>query len=443
MGDEAYVGLNGADGEMAALRCEVEFLRRETRRLKAELRSTRQLTAETEERFRTMADTAPIMLWVADPDGHCTFVNRSWLAYTGRSLEAELGMGWQAGVHPDDLARCRTLYEEAVAQRIPFEMEYRLRGADGTYHLMLDRGVPRLTPDGECTGFIGAVVDEEESRRLVEELRRRSGELQRANLRLHELDRLKTAFMSTVSHELRTPLTSIQGFAEFLEDEVGGELSDMQRQFVANIMDGARRLRGLVDDLLDFTQLNAGTLTLVQQEIDLGPLVEEAVSEIRALADGKGLSLGLQVKRVPLVVWADAGRIRQVLLNLLNNAVKFTPEGGHIRVLACQRHGEATVVIKDSGIGIAPEHQVHLFEQFFQVDTSYTRTAGGAGLGLSLSRALVHAHGGHIGVKSQPGCGSSFWFTLPLSRRIVGRSSELRITIMPETEYTEISGDRP
>jgi PAS domain S-box-containing protein len=432
----------------------VAALEAEVARLRLALHDMAQQHAESESRFRLFADAAPVLLWMADPIGRGTYFNRAWLDFRGRTLEQEQRTPWSEVVHPDDHDWTLRRYRDAVAARCPFEMELRLRRADGSYRWMLDKGVPRFTAAGEFVGFIGSATDvtdlkavEDELAHVVvervrseEELRRRTLELQRANERLHELDRLKTAFMSTVSHELRTPLTSIQGFGEFLEDEVGGPLSPEQHQFVDAIMDGARRLRGMVDNLLDFTQLNAGTLTLVQQEIDLGPAIEEAITQIEEAIKTRNMTLDVRLPRVPMVVWADAGRIRQVLLNLLSNAVKFTPDGGRIALTTEVRGADVHVSVSDTGIGIGTEHMAHMFERFFQVDTSYTRTAGGAGLGLSLSKALVEAHGGHMGVQSELGQGSTFWFTLPLSRPVTTAGTELRITIMPEQNMAEWTG---
>jgi PAS domain S-box-containing protein len=554
-----------ADGDTDQPQPRVAALEEEVARLRLALHDMAQQHAESESRFHLFADAAPVLLWMADPIGRGTYFNRAWLDFRGHTLEQERCTAWSEVVHPDDHDWTLKRYQDAVAARRPFEMELRLRRADGAYRWMLDKGVPRFTALGEFVGYIGSATDitelkavedelahvawelynimetlpdvlltldregrltkwnrqletvsgfavdelsgrcalslfhENDRERLraafasgihrplaeldgqlackdgrvlpyrwvggplrnregrpigltvigrdmiervqsEEELRRRTLELQRANERLHELDRLKTAFMSTVSHELRTPLTSIQGFGEFLEDEVGGPLSPEQHQFVDAIMDGARRLRGMVDNLLDFTQLNAGTLTLVQQEIDLGPAIEEAITQIEDAIKARSLTLDVRLPRQPMVVWADAGRIRQVLLNLLSNAVKFTPDGGHIAVTTEVRNQEVYVSVSDTGIGIGTEHMAHMFERFFQVDTSYTRTAGGAGLGLSLSKALVEAHGGHMGVQSELGHGSTFWFTLPLSRPVTTPGAELRITLMPEQNMAEWTG---
>lgn len=435
-GDE---GLPPACADADQLRRRVASLDEEVARLRQALDDVTHQYAESELRFRMLADAAPVLLWMADADGRGTFFNQAWLDFRGATLDGERATAWDAMIHPEDYAAAQGVFECAVASRRAFELELRLLHNDGTYRWVLDKGVPRFTPSGEFMGFIGSCTDITEFKAIEQELRRRTTDLQRANARLHELDRLKTAFMSNVSHEFRTPLTSIQGFAEFLEDEVGGPLTEDQRHFVDEVLDGARRLRGMIDDLLDFAQLNAGTLTLVQQEIDLAPAIEEAVSQIKPHASARRLELGMVLPQGPLVVWADEGRIRQVILNLLSNAVKFTPEGGRIVVTTQVRGAEVHVAVTDTGIGIAPDHLGHMFERFYQVDTSYTRTAGGAGLGLSLSKALVEAHGGRMGVTSQLGEGSTFWFTLPLSRPVQAGGAELRITIMPEQDIAEFT----
>lgn len=254
---------------------------------------------------------------------------------------------------------------------------------------------------------------EAEVRARTEELALRSAELKEANEHLKALDRLKTEFVNTVSHELRTPLTSIRGFSEFLEDEIGGPLSADQHAFVAQIQEGSIRLQQIVDDLLDFARLEAGTFRLVLREVDLSVQIREALSSLQPQAKAAALLLEAELPDAPLRVHLDPHRIAQVLINLLNNAVKFTPPGGRIAVRVAREGAGYRVEVRDSGIGIAPENLVHLFQKFYQVEPSLTREFGGAGLGLSISKVLVEAHGGRIGVESAPGEGSTFWFSLP------------------------------
>jgi PAS domain S-box-containing protein len=228
---------------------------------------------------------------------------------------------------------------------------------------------------------------------------------------LEELDRYKDEFLSVISHELRTPLNFIMGFASILEDDPA--IDETRRSYVTKILSGADRMLMLVNDLLDVARLNAGKVLLEKEPVRYGELVDHVLGTLKPLADEKRLTLTAALE-VPERVMVDSLRIIQVLTNLVGNAIKFTPAGGAITVKAFQRGGELITEVKDTGCGIDPEHAAVVFERFIQVDMSATRQAGGAGLGLAISKGLVEAHGGSIGVSSQPGAGSTFWYALPL-----------------------------
>jgi signal transduction histidine kinase len=256
---------------------------------------------------------------------------------------------------------------------------------------------------------VGLLVLNHEVSDRVEQAQRLHEQIEK----LHEVDRLKASFINTVTHELRTPLTSIMGYSEFLEDGIGGGLTSDQGEFVAQIQEGTRRLQRLVDDLLDFARLEAGTFQLVSQEGDMGALIrQEMASLLPQVRDGR-LTLSLDLPQEPVRVRMDAPRIGQVLLNVGGNAVKFTRPGGEVTVGLTREGDSVRVTIRDTGIGIPADQLPHLFQKFYQVDPSATREFGGAGLGLSISKALVEAHGGEMGVESVEGQGSTFWFTLP------------------------------
>jgi signal transduction histidine kinase len=233
------------------------------------------------------------------------------------------------------------------------------------------------------------------------------------NQRLQELDRMKSAFVGSVSHELRTPLTAIKGYAEFLEDGIGGALPPEQLNFVGEILQGAARLERLVDDLLDFARLESGAFKLVLAEGDLVAKVRAIAHASKPQAAERAITLTLNVPEAAVPLQMDAGRIEQVLNNLVGNALKFTPPGGRVTVTVRPGADAVRVEVADTGDGIAPGHLPHLFDRFYQVDNTSTRQVGGTGLGLAISKALVEAHGGHIGVESTPGAGSTFWFSLP------------------------------
>jgi signal transduction histidine kinase len=249
---------------------------------------------------------------------------------------------------------------------------------------------------------------------MAEEVERSHLELRAANDELKQLDRAKDDFFSVVSHELRTPLTVILGFGRLLESGMAGAITERQQQYLVKVVNAADRMLVMVNDLLDFAKIQHGKLSLTRREADYATVIQEVVASMRPLADEKGLALTAEVA-LPGSVVIDSERISQVLGNLVGNALKFTPAGGELSVRAFVRDLQVVTLVTDSGPGIASKDHVKLFQRFSQVDMSSTRQIGGAGLGLSICRALVEAHGGQIGVISELGQGSTFWFTLPLA----------------------------
>jgi PAS domain S-box-containing protein len=230
-----------------------------------------------------------------------------------------------------------------------------------------------------------------------------------------ELDEMKLQLLSTVSHELRTPLASIKGFTtSLLREDVTWD-QKTQRDFLEIIDAESDRLAELISNLLDMSRIDAGTLGMEQQEIRLGTLLREAIAAARVQAPQHVFTLDIAA-RLPLV-WADPRRIRQVLHNLLENAVKYSPHGSKVAVAARYDPEFVTISVADEGIGIPQEYRERVFERFFQVDSASTRRVGGSGLGLAISRSIVEAHGGRIWAESEPGNGSTFVFTLPVAAR--------------------------
>jgi len=235
-----------------------------------------------------------------------------------------------------------------------------------------------------------------------------------------DVDRLTSNFLSIVSHELRTPLNFITGFASILEDEVAGPLNPQQREYVGKILMGADHLVHMGNDLLDLNRMMAGRFTVELLPVDYRALLHELVESERPGARQKHQAIALEIADgVPERVVMDPLRVAQVLRHLVSNAVKFTPDRGSIAVtgfVAPDPEGRPALVtqVSDTGYGIDPEEVPHLFAAFRQLDMSATREAGGMGLGLPISKRIVEAHGGQIGVLSEKGKGSTFWFTLPL-----------------------------
>ena len=265
------------------------------------------------------------------------------------------------------------------------------------------------------------------TRRLAVEVRQTAKRLEQLNSDLDTVMKSKDLFLSNISHELRTPLNSIIGFTDLLlTQELGPALSDQQRDFLETVARNGRHLLELINELLDLQRIAAGRMDLKPEAVDLAGLLAEAVGSVHAQVRKHHHSLVVTPLAAGLRVQADRGRVRQVLLNLLSNAIKFTPDGGRITVAAGPVNGggggergggsAVRIAVTDTGIGIAVEDQPKLFQEFSQLDASPSRKYEGTGLGLALSRRLIELHGGTIGVESQMGKGSTFWFTLPEAR---------------------------
>lgn len=249
--------------------------------------------------------------------------------------------------------------------------------------------------------------------RTSRQLAQRNASLEAAEGALRAAQEVQREFLNAASHELRTPLTSVLGYADFLAEEVGGPLTDRQAEYVARIRRAADRLGRLVDEMLDFAVLEAGEFGLVPQAFDARMVVRGEAENLLPQASERQVRVALELPAAPLDAWADPMRVGQVVANLLNNAVKFSPAGGTIHMSARADGPVVRIEVRDEGVGIAAVHHPHLFRKFYRVDPKASREQGGTGLGLAISRALVGAQGGRIGVESEPGRGSTFWFTVP------------------------------
>ncbi|HTK90823.1 MAG TPA: ATP-binding protein, partial [Verrucomicrobiae bacterium] len=244
--------------------------------------------------------------------------------------------------------------------------------------------------------------------RLFREIEIKSRELEAAS-------RHKSEFLANMSHELRTPLNAIIGFSEILSERMFGELNEKQDEYLKDIHASGQHLLSLINDILDLSKIEAGKMELELSSFDLPTTIDNALVLVRERASRRGIALGKTVDERLGLIEADERKLRQVLLNLLSNAIKFTPEGGRIDVRAVPMDGSVSVSVTDTGVGIAPEDQEAVFEEFRQVGSADKRV-GGTGLGLALSRKFIELHGGRIWVKSQVGAGSCFTFEVPARR---------------------------
>lgn len=528
---------------------------------------------ESEERFRMLSDSAPVMIWTAGPDKKREYFNKAWLEFTGKSLEENLGNGWQDRIHPDDRERFNKLYADAFLLKKSFRTEYRLQRGDGQYQWVLSQGVPRFRSDGVFLGFIGSVVNIQDRKiyegrirflaeissllyesldyrtslqnlasklvptyadwctinlmsennriemvavahqdprmatwaseftetmskeaipthqiatvlrtgqsqlyqditddfilsiipdsrareaftqlgltsamhipiknqsRVVgvmtliyansgrkyshqdiifaEELARNAAiAIENATLyqKIRESDNAKTQFLSMLAHELRNPMAPILSSLELLHLQAK-ENQDLQD--TVQIMSRQLRQMGrLLDDLLDVSRIIHSKIKLAKKEIDLNIVATYAIETTRALKEEFRHTLSVSLPSRPVILSADPVRIEQIIVNLLNNAYKYTEPGGTIWLTVTEQNSEAVIRVKDTGIGLASHMIPKIFELFGQADNSLSRSYGGMGIGLTLVKSLVEMHDGTISVESAgPGKGSEFIVRLPI-----------------------------
>jgi PAS domain S-box-containing protein len=364
-----------------------------------ELRTLRAKAAqlETEERFRTVADTAPLMIWVAEADQRCTFVNKGWLAFTGRTIEQELGHGWTANIHSDDLNCCLASYTAAFETRRPFEVEYRRRRADGEYRWVMGTGVPTFGVDGTFNGFVGTCTD-------ITDLKRSRDE----DIARQKLETLGT-FATGIAHDFNNILGGVLAQAEVgLEELMTG---DSPKEQLASIRDVAVRGAGIVRQLMIY----AGQESSASELVDVSALITDMLPLLNVIAS-KHAVIKTELGRLPSVR-ANPAQIRQLVLNLVANAsdaighrdglISLRTALAPARTESDQSGEFIELEVSDTGCGIPREVHARVFDPFF------TTKSAGKGLGLAVARAVVHALGGYIGFETECSRGTTFRVLLP------------------------------
>lgn len=354
---------------------------------------------QSEQRWRTMAETLPNLLWTDLPNGQCDWLSSQWGRYTGIPESELLGMRWlETVIHPDDRQRARACWEAACADRGDYDLEYRIRRHDGEYRWFQTRGVPVRDEAGKIVYWFGTCTDIEDHKRAEDALK--------------EADRRKDEFLATLAHEMRNPLAPLRNGLELMR------LADDSREIIEHARDMMERQLGqlvrLVDDLLDVSRISRGRIELRRERVELAEVVRRAIETSRPSIEAGGHHLRLDEPPMPVMVDADVTRLSQVFSNLLNNAAKYTPSGGQIVLSIMCNDGNAAVSVRDTGVGIPSEMLPKVFDMFAQVDRSLDRSQGGLGIGLSLVKKLVEMHGGSVEAKSEGhGRGSEFVVHLP------------------------------
>lgn len=355
---------------------------------------------------RSLIDTSPATLWTSDVDGQCTYRSQRWYQFTGRLLKQDLGLGWLENLHPEDTQRCKEIFLQANFDRRPFSVDYRLRRHDGSYRWVADAGMPRSDDAGNAVGFVGTVIDIHD--RIVLQ-----HEQQQLTRQLTEKGRLQSEFLSTLAHELRNPLAPIRAGLEVMrmtpDAPMAGEMQNVMRRQVDHMVH-------LVDELLDMARLNEGKVTLRRAKVFLADVIKDAIDMCMPMIHAANHRLTVRLPDTQVALHIDRHRIAQVISNLVNNAAKYTPDGGKIEVGTSLRKDALLITVEDTGIGIDGDLLPSVFEMYAQAPAGDGMTQGGLGVGLNLVRQLVHLHGGEVMAESGgAGQGSRFTISLPLS----------------------------
>ncbi|HEV2363596.1 MAG TPA: ATP-binding protein [Caulobacteraceae bacterium] len=363
---------------------------------------------QSEARFRVLAERSPDVLVRYGVDGTIEYLSPAARAY-GWDPDKLIGASLAAVLTPAEQQQNRGYIADMAAGRSTAQGPdaiWRTHARDGREAAFERRSSPILDEDGKLVGVVTALRDVTERLALEDELRLKTAEAEAATA-------AKSQFLANMSHEIRTPLTGVIGFAGLLRSTPG--LDSAAQRHVEHIHKSAEALLSVVNDVLDFSKLEADQVEFDPQPFDVPRFLEETADLVRGSANARGLEILVDLRKTaPRAVIGDAARLRQVMLNLLTNAVKFTDDG-RVTVTAdyLPDNERLIVAVSDTGAGIAPELAGRLFQRFSQIDPSNTRQHGGAGLGLAICKGLIEKMGGDIGVKSAPGAGSTFWFAIP------------------------------
>lgn len=355
------------------------------------------------------------MFCVAGFDGFFKNVNPSWQNTLGFTEEELLQKPYMEFIHPDDRQATVAKAEGLENGEVTLAFENRYLCKDGSYKWLLWNAVS--VPERKVIYAVARDIterkrSEEERQKFMVSLETANRELELRNREVERATQLKSKFLASMSHELRTPLNAIVGFSDLLAEETAGQLNAKQQRFVNHIKQGSAHLLQLINDILDLSKIEAGQLELRCEQFLVKEALPEVLSTIRPLAMAKNIQVQ-QKLGTDRPVYADRVRFKQILYNLLSNAVKFTPKGGRIEIDCFESVNQVCLSVTDTGIGIRPEDQQIVFEEFRQVEGSPDAVNEGTGLGLAITKRLVEQQGGKISLSSEPGKGSRFTFTLP------------------------------
>ncbi|HMB22206.1 MAG TPA: PAS domain S-box protein [Anaerolineales bacterium] len=386
----------------------------------AERKRVEEALRSSETHYRELADSITDILFELDQDLRYTHWNKASEEFSGIPAEKAIGKSIQEiwGVS-EDQARREGIYRSVLSDRQPrtFEIEALIKGRKRALEISAYpsmRGVSVVAKDVTERKQMEVALETERNQ-LARRVEERTADLSRANLNLARALRVKDEFLANMSHELRTPLNAILGLSESLAEQIAGPLNEKQQKYINTISESGHHLLALINDILDLAKIEAGQITLDINKVDIRSVCQSSLRMVRQLAQKKNQEISLEIDEGLVLMWADERRLKQMIVNLLGNAVKFTPENGRLglEVHGDEASNQITFTVWDDGIGIKREDLERLFQPFVQLDSGLAREATGTGLGLALVAQMAHLHGGSVSAESKPEKGSRFSITLP------------------------------
>ncbi|WP_321420807.1 PAS domain S-box protein [uncultured Methanomethylovorans sp.] len=365
---------------------------------------------ESEKKYRLIFENSPLGIFNFDKDGTITYCNEKIIEILGIPKEKIIGFNMNSSLKDEEM---KAAFREVLSLRMGhFEGKYVSQGNGKKVFIKVDYS-PNISDDGTLLGGVGIVEDIGERKIAEDKLRKYADELSKANKELESLDRMKNELLSNVSHELKTPLTSIKGYGDLLMEGDLGEMNYKQLKALKTIIRNTERLRRLIDSLLYVSMAEAETITYEFRKIDINDLIDNAVTDMAMPIAEKNIEVLHQVQEDLTQIEGDAEKLTDMLTNVLDNAIKFTPSGGKISIFAKKGGENIQISIQDNGIGIAADLLPFLFQKFYQIDPSMRRKYGGTGLGLFICKKIVDAHKGKIWVESEQRKGTTVHILLP------------------------------
>jgi PAS domain S-box-containing protein len=357
----------------------------------------------SEQRYRALADSMPMVVWTASADGQVTYFNRRWFDYTGLTPEQTYGSAWDVVLHPDDREHTMARWQQSLATAGNYEIEYRWRAVDGSYRWWLGRGVPVRDETGAITHWVGTGADIDDQKRTESSLREYTGILSRITRQLEERNRELDQFAYITSHDLKAPLRGIANLAQWIEEDLGEHATAEIRQQLELLRGRAHRMEALIEGILQYSRV--GRIGDPPQQLDVGRLLDEVIDLLAPPPDTVIVATAMPsmlAERVPL---------QQVFHNLIGNALKHGGPGVRVRVSCEERADGYAFTVADDGPGIAPQYHDRIFG-IFQTLASRDRVEG-SGLGLALVKKIVEHRGGQVTIDSAEGRGAAFTFIWP------------------------------